>query len=242
MRWRSFIAAALCAALAWPATAAMRVPTTGIGSNSGSSVSSIVITVANGGCRPGSTIIVLANYGTVASTVSSVSDSQSNTYTVFDNITGTNVGIGWASAPVTTALQNSDTITVHYGGTTNGNAVGACLVGIGALDTHNHSASGTSATTATTVNTGTLAFGYEVILGGLVTATASAAQSCNAPTGLISGSSSVNGSFILCGVAVVGTGSQSFAPSWTNSRNYVSDVISFKPRATSLLGAIGAGP
>lgn len=206
-----------------------------------------VITTAANDCPVGSTIVLAAAYTTIADTLSGVVDSAGNVWqTPIDNTTATTVGIGFVYALNTTVdLPIGGTITATFGGATNSQVRAMCISGLlptAALDTHNHTATGTG-TTATSVATGTLAQANELVFGELGTATSAAGYT---PGGGYSNYATTNTntpSVTLSFKTVAATTTVTFAPSWTTSSNYVSNILSFKGVAgSSNLTLMNVGP
>jgi hypothetical protein len=80
------------------------------------------LTVPAGGVAVGDTVVLVASKGKDDQAVASVADSKGNTYAVDDNArgsVGSGIGMGTASAYVTTPLAAGDTITITYEGTTS---------------------------------------------------------------------------------------------------------------------------
>lgn len=205
-----------------------------------------VITTAANDCPVGSTIVLAAAYATTASTLSTVADSAGNVWqTPVDNTAGASVGVAFAFAYNTTVdLPIGGTITATFAGSTNSQTRAMCVSGLfpaAALDTHNHTATGT-ATTATSVATGTLAQANELIFGELATA---ATASGYTPGGGYSNYATTNTnapSVTLSFKSVAATTTVTFAPGWTSSSNYVSNILSFKganPPGPLMLTGVG---
>lgn len=93
----------------------MSVTVTNIGTNTGSTIATVAITVGAGGVPLGSRVIVCVADSSVSALGGSVADTGGNTYTRLtgaDNNNVTTNGFGAIfSAPVTTALVNTNTIT-----------------------------------------------------------------------------------------------------------------------------------
>ena len=131
---------------------------------------------------------------------------------------------------VTTAdLPNGGTITVAVPSTDTVSATAFALSGMNAtpVDTHAHTSNGASGTSATSVATGTLAQSYEVVVGGLALAGTSSAFNPGTLTSI--GGVSATGQSVWAAYQIAcSTVTSAFAPSWTTSRAYMSDVVSFK--------------
>lgn len=250
MMKRLLLTLALLAGSVAPAYAALSLANLGQHNVPGNATN--ILTTATNACAAGSLIVVQASYGTLADPLSSVVDSAGNTYqTPIDVISGTSIGSAWAYAINTSSnLPVGGTITATFAGA-NANAIQAVCIG-GAdtstpLDKSNNTAQGTGTTSASTVSTGTLSNTAEVVLGTLANPTAPGTVTCGGSFTKIAfnGTPSVN----LCYQIVASSSSVSFAPTWVNSVNYVTDLISFQapggggptgPPAGSL-GLLGVG-
>lgn len=191
-----------------------------------------VITTATNDCPVGSTIILAAAYTTIADTLSGVADSGGNAWqTPVDNTTATTVGIGFAYALNTAHdLPIGGTITATFGGATNSQVRAICVQGLAlaaALDAHNHTATGTAAS-ATSVATGTLSQANEFVLGMLGTAATAAGYTPGVGYSNYSTGNTNAPSITMSFKTVFATTSATYAPGWTTSTNYVSNIVSFK--------------
>jgi len=191
-------------------------------------------------------IFLAAAYTTVADTLTSVADSAGNTWAAaFDNNNTTGIGMGLDYALNTTVdLPVGGTITATLVGTGTSTTSAFCVQGIGvlsALDISNQVSTGLAATSATTVNTGTLNFNNELVIGILATATSGAGY---APGGsfVTQGTVDTDIPSINFGTQVVGTNaSVASSPTWTGASNYVSDVVTFKGVAVGGASAMVLG-
>lgn len=144
---------------------------TKIAANSGTSVSSVAVTVPAGGVALGSKIIVFAGSNGASTPTFACADTQGNTYSPDDqsNYTGADkTYICLLSAQVGTALVSGNTITVSTGGVTVGamEVIAYSVTGLAtssALDQHTHAAPGTTGTpnsgNVTTTQANELLFG-----------------------------------------------------------------------------------
>lgn len=216
-----------------------------VGGKSQAASATNVLTTNGNTCAVGSTLIVGTAYGTVASTLSSVADSRGNTYSAaFDKLTTTGVGIGFAYTRVTTATGNGDTITATFAGATDSVITTVCLTNLApsGLDKSNNSVTGT-ATSATTSNTGTLSAPYEAIVGFVSGAANPGTYTCG--SGYTARGTLTGGALgsTFCVQVVNSNGSVAFAPSWTNSVTYITNLMTFRsvsgPQGNMALMGVG---
>lgn len=237
--------------LAQPCEAALSVVT--LGSAHGTAATTRALTTATNDCPIGSLIVAETANVTIIDTLSSVVDSAGNTWqTPIDNLSGTGIGIGWAYAVNSTVdLPIGGTITATFSGSTTSALSAVCIGGAATsspLDVHNQSANGLAASSATTVNSGTLSQANEILLGGLNTATTSGTVTCGGSFTKTNAGASATPNPTICTLIVAATTSVAFSPTWTTSPNYITDLISFEApggvAATpgSPLTAIGVGP
>ena len=137
-----------------------------IGSNTPGTAEAQTITVGTG-TTAGDAIIVLTGCSNTSVTISSVTDSKSNTYTAaISAVVTEEFGQVWIS-PDSTALTTSDTITVNYSSTSGEKlavAVGASGVAASSeVDSAKASAEG--GTASPSVTSGTLAHASELAIG-----------------------------------------------------------------------------
>lgn len=118
------------------------------------------------GVSTGKRIVIVVGYDTGV-TITSVTDSQGNAYSVDANVNASSGGasVGIASAPVTTALTILDTITVNFSGSFAGwrGAVGVTLTNTTALDV-----TATQSTPTTTPSAGATTSAPTAIIGAIV--------------------------------------------------------------------------
>lgn len=223
--------AAFLACFLW-ATPALATTIVTLGNhNQAASATNILTTVTNS-CVAGSTVVLSSAYVVLADTLASVTDSAGNTWkTPFDNITGTGVGVGFAYAANTTAdLPVGATITATFNGSTNTTIAAACvrsMTGTIATDTTAATSQGLAATSATTVNSGSLATSTDVAFGFLAAPTSQGTATCNGSYSK-TGNSVTTPSITTCFQILASSSSLAFSPTWTNAVNYVSDLITFK--------------
>lgn len=225
-------------ALLWAQTAAAAIGFTAMGSTSGSA-SSLVLTVTNS-CPAGDIVVAMAVWETISVSANALSDSGSNTWS--SNI-DTNATSGLRASMLsysvlTTGLTGgTSTITFPFSASQSSGAVGAmCITGavVTTLDTHNNIVNGIASTTATTVSTGTLGNATEAVVGLIATNTGTS-YSCGGSFSLETNhNGGVSAGIAMCAQAVSSNASVSFAPSWTNSSTYISNVVSFMPAPTCL--------
>lgn len=207
------------------------VTQTQLGTGNGTTTAVITTTAA---APTGSLVVVVVSVLTSNIAVSTVVDSALNctTYTALDNTpvasrptvavfycanTGSNLAIG---ATITVTVPSTDQVA----------ATAFALSGMSTTpaDIHAKQVNGASGTTATATPTGTLGSTYEVVVGALALNGTSSAFTPNAGFFSIGGVSSANGSAYAATLVACTTATVSFTPSWTTSRAYMSDVVSFK--------------
>ena len=249
---RSLLGLGLALTLLAPADAAITRVNLGYHQSSGGGTTNVITTGAD--CPVGSVIVVVSSLNFASDSLSSVADNAtggSNTYTTFDNIAGTGTEIGWGYTSVVTTndLPIGGHITLTFGSTlTNSTATAECVSGITAspaLDVHNNTSQGTAASSATTVNSGTLSKSSEILYGGVSFSGGTGSQTCG---GSFSTAQTSTSYVMMCYQVVSSTASVGFTPSWVGgSFNYVSDLVSFQATGGSAsvipsLTLLGAGP
>lgn len=189
----------------------------------------ITITVA---VAVGETIIVAISTGSTTS-ISSVTDTAGNTYTIdFQSPSGTR-RVGVASAPVTTAITTSDTISVNTSGA--GDTRAAAYEYAGLLNGADKSAGavGTAVTTLATGSSGTLTQNSEVIftvLGG------PAITGMTDPSGYNDRPPSVSlNALYVADLTVYDTTAVNLTWSWTTSSNAGACVVTYMRQADNFL-------
>lgn len=233
---RRFIAALLLwLALIAPAAAAIGTPTE-LGFNVVASGTNNVVITTGATSSAGSMIVVVASAGTNSGNdLSSVTDSNSSTYTVLANTsTGRNIGIAVCySCP---SLASGGTITATYSGTTAVHGAHAFYVAnmatSSALDVTGTTQTG-SATSATSTATGTLATSDELIVGAANFAPSD--PGTVTPGGSFSCLGAAPGTqpFLrVCVQVVASTTSVAWAPSWVNNVSYRTQVYALKGVST----------
>lgn len=184
----------------------------------------------------GSLILVVAGYATVLDTLTSVTDSVGNVYTVIENDAGTGIGVSLAYCANCISLTNIQVITANFSGSTVNSVACGYVPNVAPsspLDTSGHSSTGLAATSASSVATGTLAMSDEIVIGIVGT---------NASTGLASstgftnlkGQANTGATIRMLYDIVAATTSVAWAPSWSTAANYASAVFSFKGIAAGL--------
>ena len=212
----------------------MPISNVNLGQNSATaSTTNAITTVANVG--PGDLILVVVGYANISDTLTGVTDSSGNTYVILENITGTGIGIGVAYSQNSLTMLTGGTITCTFAGAVNSQARAVDIDGllggiqrIGALDTSNNSAQGLAATAATNVATPALQSAQEILIGILATATGSGNVTPGGPWNAIGGNTANSPNCRLFADNNVNSrAAVSFAPTWVNVNNYVTEVLSF---------------
>lgn len=214
----------------------------------------VLTTVAD--CPVGSLIVLFDGGATaVANNLSSIADSASNSYAApFDGHVNAAAfaNLIWANA-INTAhdLPLGGTITSTYANnSTNHSFLAICITGAATASPLDISAktangAGVAATSATTVNSGTLGQANEVVLAGEAFGGNSGTVTCGgAYTKYETQVSGSTGIATLCGQVVASTASVAFSPTWGTSQTWITDLISFKGVAvgagnTSALTTVG---
>lgn len=237
-------------ALLWAQTAVAAITEVNMGAGTQAASTTNTVTSAVGDCPIGSTIVVIAAYATIADTLTSVTSSPANTFQVpVDNITGTGAGIGVAYAKNTTAdvPQTTGTVTATFAGSVASRVVTMCLTGASAaapLDIHGVTAQGLASTSATTTNTGALAGSTEFVIGAVASPTSAGTLTCGGSYSSLFTPVSTP-SLGVCGQAVASSASVAFSPAWTNTVNYVTDLVTFTAgggaAGSHLLGTLSVG-
>lgn len=212
-------------ASAGPSVAAIGNPTLLGSCQSGGATTCQITTSA--ACSAGNFIALAVSYVTLADTLSSATDSGSNTYIVVENDVGTGSGLGFAYKANNAAVANGGTITATFAGSTVNQTTAVCVTGVATsspLDTSGHTSQGTAATVATSVATGTLAQAVEIVFGDLVNVSAVTSVSSAGFTDTTGGSTRLH----LFYQVVNATTTVTWVPGWTTSSNYISAVFSFK--------------
>lgn len=160
----------------------MPTPFKVLGGTGSSGVTSQAFNVATSTAAGDALVVVVGVGGTSPPTVTSVTDSKSNTYTLVKSVAASSPFVFvYAATGATTALSSGtpDTVTVHFSGSTTGafGVIVADQAGVATVDV-NTSASGSS--TAPSVS-GTPAQSGETAFGCFVWAAASLGGSVNSP-------------------------------------------------------------
>jgi hypothetical protein len=187
----------------------------------------------------GSLTIAVVAVGTSNIAVTSVVDSQSNciSYTALDNApvaSRPTVAIFYC-ATTSTDLASGQTITATV---PSGDKVTITAFAVGGMasspaDVHSKQVNGASGTSATSTSTGTLAQSYELVVGGLALASTSSGFAPGGQLIAIGGLSNANASAYAAYQINCTNGTIAFAPIWTTSNAYMSDVVSFKIAAAN---------
>lgn len=207
----------------------------GTANNNNVAVTSQAITTT-APCAAGSLVVVTGSFGNTTRTLSSVTDSASNTYTVLAEMpSNTSFISGFAYAVLSSTLPSGGSVTLNWSATSGANgvsSVAACITGnvpTSPLDASNHTANGNAGTSASTVSTGVLAQAPEAIIGFVAANAGSQTFTCGGAFAVGAqyvGSAGQN--IAICAQKVTATTSVSFTPSWTVAGAYTTDVISFK--------------
>lgn len=132
--------------------------------------SSFAATVPAGGIAAGNHLVISAGCADASFTVSSVTDSSSNTYTVHDSQVLGGFTLVFISGYIGTALSASDTVTFTLGGATGGAAILSEFSGLASSSYLDQTAKATiafdtpysSGLTATTTQADELVFGHQI--------------------------------------------------------------------------------
>lgn len=222
---RRFLAAlllALCLPL-WQAWAAIGTPVE-IGNNTGN-VSPTVITTTATASVGSRIVVVIAQQSSL--TITSVTDSAGNTYAQDNTGSQGSEGGRIYSAPVTTQLSSSGTISVAF---TGGNAVSASAftcTGVGVLDAAGTAATGNSGTpsaSVTTVDATTLVVGFVANNSG--GATTQPGAPWTGLTDVLASGANIGWAYQVASSA----GSKTYAPT-IGSTQWVDLVVSYKAAA-----------
>lgn len=201
-----------------------------LGTGSGNGGSHVITTVAN--C-PAGNLIVISTCLSLTSSIASIVDSAGNTYTILDSVTG-NPGlfVSYCANCLNLPSGGTITLTTSSGGTAQ-RSTAMCVSGIATsspVDTSNHTATGSAATSATSVSTGTLAQASELVVGVSTFVTAISGYTPGGSftaIGGVSTSSGVQNAYQIVSAATA----VAYAPSWTTASNYRTDIVSFKDAA-----------
>lgn len=243
---RRFLRLALSALLLWtvaaPAKAAIGTPTY-LGGASDATNTVTTITITTGASAPAGNLIVVAVLGQVGiATSPTVTDSALNTYTLTAAKTwsGSNkLYIAYCENPV--LLSSGGTIVVAWTGVARVAAAAASVSGLATASAIDISGAGTTGTgTSDSIATGTLAQASEIIFGITGLANTSAGYAPTGVTNILTAPTQGNNSTMLWAYEIVSaTTGVTYAPAWTTSRTFGSNVYSFKaPGATSVKGSL----
>jgi hypothetical protein len=217
--------------LAGPVLGAAGTPTQ-LGTANGTTTA----TITAGATAPvGSLVVVVISSATSNIAVTSVVDSALNctTYTALDNTAVASrptVAVFYCANIASALTSGVGTITVTVPSTDKIAATAFYVTGMTATpaDVSGKQVNGASGSSATSTTTGARAQKYELIVGGLALAGTSSAFTPTTGFTSIGGLSSANGSAYAAYMFSCATTSQAWAPTWTTSNAYMSDVVSFK--------------
>ena len=193
------------------------------------STTTLVITTTTASAA-GACIVVAVGWVNVATTLSSVTDSAGNSYTVGTLASGTNTRGYFAFSPNAKALASSGTITFTFALAVA--IKGACAVSVAGLssapaDTEGAGATGTSTlptiTGATLAQPDEIVFGFTVVNAGNADAFIEASGFTSNASALPSGCAVRSGYKIVSATAAV-----TYAPTLGTSRTWVTQIKSFK--------------
>jgi hypothetical protein len=232
MKFLRRLAAAALLALLWASPAAALIGTpVQLGTASGTTTA-VITTGAT--AAPGSLIVVVVATATSNVTVTSVVDSQGNCsgYTALDNAPTASrpTNAIFYCANTGNNLASGQTITVTVPSTNLVSATAFYVSGMSSTpaDKNGNQVNGTTNTAATSTATGTLSQSYELVVGTLALDGTSSAFTPHGNFTSIGGVSNADGSAYAAYQVLCGTATQAFAPTWTTSRVYMSNVVSFK--------------
>lgn len=199
-----------------------------INQNNGSATTAFATSMGGNACPASGLMVVWVRHSAAAVSVTSVTDSQGNTYALVDQQT-TAPGTVFAYAKGITGLTGGNSVTVNTGATSGTEDVAlACVTGAqtgSPLDASGNNVTGTGNTLSTA--SGALAQANEAVFGGVAFATsATTGTSCNGSFSRLTNGGSTG--VMLCSQIVAATTSVSFAPSWAAGTSYSGDVVSFK--------------
>lgn len=226
--WSGSAAAATATATATATGAGSSVAVTTVGSNSqGSSGSTQTFTVPAGGIPSGSTIIIAAGNGSLR-TISSITDTKGNSYTVgLQKNNASDVQFSLAYAQNVTAMVSGDIITINLSGSaSNRVVVVAYATGLttGTLIDKNASAAGTS-TTPSSGASGVTTVATEAVIGVVARGTANVTEA-SGYTGLGNVGAAVR--LNLAYKVVTSTGAQTYNPTLSASVFWACGVETLK--------------
>jgi hypothetical protein len=217
-----------------------------IGTNTGTGVNAVAITVGAGGVPAGALIVVGVSDSSTANTLCNCTDTAGNTYTKFAGFLNNAMGImAVYYAFNATALVNGNTITATLGQTGKNAAISAfyCTGVQTSSDPRDANATGTSSTSTTPSvgPTGTPVSGGELFVGFVATDGTSAdtftqdstnAAYTNFP--VRAGIAGAGGPTIAGGAFIQSTAAAlTYAPTLGTSRDWATKLWSFKPVANN---------
>jgi hypothetical protein len=198
-----------------------------LGTDTGSTSVSILIGAA---VNAGDLIVVVLKVANSA-TITTASDTAGDTFSIGDNTAA--VRSKYVYVANAAGMAAGSNITVNFSASASASAVAFAVSGIAnasPVDKTNNIATGTG-TSATSVSTGTLAQADELVIGILANSTNITAFVPGGSFTTISTSTVLSTAYQI----VASTAAVSWAPSWTSSTTYDSDVISFKGAAASVI-------
>jgi hypothetical protein len=175
----------------------------------------------------GATIVAMFSTNMVL-TLSSVTDSAGNTYTVGPTIqSGAGATCAIAYCVNAKALGSGGTITGTWSAAaTNRGVTAYSVTGIASVDVVGAGVFSASSVTSLSMSTGALAQANEVIFGALCVNTTAAGA---AASGFTVGSyNATNDDIVPFWQIVSSTASVTFNPTWTNSHNAAANLVTFK--------------
>lgn len=211
-----------------------------IGSNTPGAAATQTITVSTGTTAGDCIIVGLGNTSAAGATVSSVTDSKSNTYTRIGTANTTQEFGDWFIASGTTALTTSDTITVNWSstsGTKNCLAIGASGVLAASPVDQNPAWFHSGLTTNPTVTSGTLAQAVELAIGIVNNANGGGAPSAfGSFTQVAQLHTSTNSFTTLCSMVTASTAAVTFSCTTLNAAASIT-LVTLLP-AASVAGTV----
>ena len=196
---------------------------------SGASTTTLVITTTTAS-PAGAAIILGIGFVNVATTVTSVTDSAGNTYTVGTLASGSNTRGYFAFSANTLALASSGTITITFAVAVTLKGAGAVsVVGLSSAPADTEGAGATGTSTAPTITSATLGQRDEIVFG-LVVVNNGFADTFTEASGFSSDTAAlVSGIAVRSGYQIVSaTTAVTYAPTLGTSRTWVAQIKSFK--------------
>ena len=201
--------------------------------------SATLVMTTSGDSPAGTLQLLLAAHGTAAATISSVTDSGSNTYTAGTQITnGAVAAVRPFYSAFTTHLPPGSTATTTFSTTTvDEYAALISIPGIASASPLDTQAAGTTGTgTTPSIATGTLGNANDIVVGFIYIA-AGASDTFTEASGWTTGGAVVRagGGVLRWAYKIVSaTTTQTYNPTLGTSRAYAANVMSFKRAASAL--------